>query len=110
MPGHEVIGAIDAVGPDVPARWAEGQQVGVGWHAWHRGYCNQCRRSNFFACETGIRITGVSFDGGYAGYMIAPVRALALLPAGLSSAEAGPLMCVPASHVQRASQQRRAAG
>jgi D-arabinose 1-dehydrogenase-like Zn-dependent alcohol dehydrogenase len=93
VPGHEVIGAIDAVGPDVPARWAVGQQVGVGWHAWHCGYCNQCRRSNFFACETGIRITGIHFDGGYADYMVAPVTALALLPAGLSSAEAGPLMC-----------------
>jgi D-arabinose 1-dehydrogenase-like Zn-dependent alcohol dehydrogenase len=93
VPGHEVIGAIDAVGPDVPARWAVGQQVGVGWHAWHCGYCNQCRRANFFACETGIRITGISFDGGYADYMIAPATALALLPAGLSTAEAGPLMC-----------------
>src|SRR3954469_4692204 len=90
VPGHEVIGAIDAVGPDVPARWASGQLVGVGWHAWHCGACNQCRRANFFACETGVRITGIALDGGYADYMIAPATALALLPAGLST-EAGPL-------------------
>jgi D-arabinose 1-dehydrogenase-like Zn-dependent alcohol dehydrogenase len=93
VPGHEVIGTIEAVGPDVPSRWAVGQQVGIGWHAWHCGYCNQCRRANFFACETGIRITGISFDGGYAEYMIAPSTALALLPAGLKPNEAGPLMC-----------------
>ncbi len=93
VPGHEVIGAIDAIGSDVPARWTVGSQVGVGWHAWHCLYCNQCRRGNFFACETGIRITGISFDGGYADFMIAPVTALALLPAGLAPNEAGPLMC-----------------
>lgn len=93
VPGHEVIGVIDAVGADVPARWVVGQQVGVGWHAWHCGYCNQCRRANFFACETGVRITGVSFDGGYADYMIAPTTALALLPTELSPRDAAPLMC-----------------
>jgi alcohol dehydrogenase/propanol-preferring alcohol dehydrogenase len=88
-----VIGTIDAVGPDVPPRWASGLPVGVGWHAWHCGYCNACRHGNFFACETGVRITGVSFDGGYADYMVAPATALARLPDPLSGADAGPLMC-----------------
>jgi D-arabinose 1-dehydrogenase-like Zn-dependent alcohol dehydrogenase len=93
VPGHEVIGAIDAVGQDVPARWTVGQQIGVGWHAWHCGYCNACRRGNFFACETGVQVTGIAFDGGYADYMVAPSTALAMLPSGLSVAEAAPLMC-----------------
>jgi D-arabinose 1-dehydrogenase-like Zn-dependent alcohol dehydrogenase len=93
VPGHEVIGTIDAVGPEVPARWSVGQQIGIGWHAWHCGYCNACRRANFFACETGVRVTGIAFDGGYAEYMVAPFTALAMLPAGLSVAEAAPLMC-----------------
>ena len=55
VPGHEVVGVIDAVGKDVPARWQAGQRVGVGWHAWHCGYCDTCRRGDFFACQTGVR-------------------------------------------------------
>lgn len=93
VPGHEVIGVIDAVGKDVPARWQTGQRVGVGWHAWHCGHCDNCRRSDFFACNTGIKVTGISFDGGYADYMIAPATALALVPEGLAAPEAAPLMC-----------------
>jgi D-arabinose 1-dehydrogenase-like Zn-dependent alcohol dehydrogenase len=93
VPGHEVIGVIDAVGKDVPARWQAGQRVGVGWHAWHCGYCDSCRRSDFYACETGIQVTGIAIDGGYAEYMIAPATALALVPAELPAADAAPLMC-----------------
>lgn len=93
VPGHEVVGLIDAVGKDVPARWSVGLKVGVGWHAWHCGYCNNCRRADFFACETGVQVTGIAFDGGYADYMVAPVTALAQLPAGLTATEAAPLMC-----------------
>lgn len=93
VPGHEVIGVIDAVGPDVPPRWQAGQRVGVGWHSWHCGYCDVCRRGNFFACQTGVQVTGISLDGGYADYMIAPTTALAALPADLAPADAAPLMC-----------------
>jgi D-arabinose 1-dehydrogenase-like Zn-dependent alcohol dehydrogenase len=93
VPGHEVIGVIDALGAGVPSRWSTGQKVGVGWHAWHCGYCNPCRRSDYFACETGIRVTGISFDGGYADYMIAPATALALMPAEFTAAQAAPLLC-----------------
>ncbi|HEY3392046.1 MAG TPA: alcohol dehydrogenase [Lacipirellulaceae bacterium] len=93
VPGHEVIGTIDALGADVPPRWQVGQRVGVGWHAWHCGYCDTCRRADFFACQTGIQVTGISFDGGYADYMIAPATALALVPAELRAADAAPLMC-----------------
>jgi D-arabinose 1-dehydrogenase-like Zn-dependent alcohol dehydrogenase len=84
---------IDAVGEGVPPRWTKGQKIGIGWHAWHCGYCDNCRRTNFFACETGVQVTGIAFDGGYAEYMVAPTTALAQLPADLVPTEAAPLMC-----------------
>src|ERR1051325_11219339 len=56
VPGHEVIGLIDAIGKDVPSRWQVGHRVGVGWHAWHCGYCDNCRCGDFFACQTGVKI------------------------------------------------------
>ncbi len=93
VPGHEVIGVIDELGVDVPPRWQVGQRVGVGWHAWHCGYCDHCRRADYYACQTGVQVTGISFDGGYADYMIAPATALALVPSELHAAKAAPLMC-----------------
>ncbi|HEY8504532.1 MAG TPA: alcohol dehydrogenase [Gemmataceae bacterium] len=91
VPGHEVAGVIDAVGPGVDW-WSPGQRVGVGWHGGHCGHCDPCRRGDFFACQTG-QATGVTFDGGYAEYMIAPASAVARMPDGLSPVEAAPLMC-----------------
>jgi D-arabinose 1-dehydrogenase-like Zn-dependent alcohol dehydrogenase len=91
VPGHEVAGVIDAVGADV-ADWKTGQRVGVGWHGGYCGHCDACRRGNFFACQTG-QITGLSFDGGYQQYMIAPASALAMIPEQLPPVEAAPLMC-----------------
>ena len=91
VPGHEVAGTIDAVGEGV-AGWAPGQRVGVGWHGGYCGRCEQCRRGNLFACET-QQVTGISFDGGYGEYMVAPVSAVARFPDGLTPAEAAPLLC-----------------
>ncbi len=93
VPGHEAVGVIDAVGKDVPPRWQPGQRVGVGWHAWHCGYCDSCRRSDYYACQTGIKVTGIAFDGGYADYMVVPATALAVMPDELSDVDAAPLMC-----------------
>jgi D-arabinose 1-dehydrogenase-like Zn-dependent alcohol dehydrogenase len=93
VPGHEVIGVIDAVGQGVPSRWKTGQRVGVGWHAWHCSSCDNCRRSDFFACLSGVQVTGIAFDGGYAEYMVAPYTALAAMPQELSDVDAAPLMC-----------------
>lgn len=93
VPGHEVVGVIDAIGREVPAQWALGQHVGVGWHAWHCGTCENCRRGDFFACDLGPEVTGVNFDGGYSEYMLAPYTGLARMPEGLTTAEAAPLMC-----------------
>ena len=91
VPGHEVAGIIDAVGPDVK-EWTAGQKVGVGWYGGHCTTCEPCRRGDFMVCKYG-KITGISFDGGYAEYMIAPAQALALIPDELTPVEAGPLMC-----------------
>jgi D-arabinose 1-dehydrogenase-like Zn-dependent alcohol dehydrogenase len=91
VPGHEVAGVIDAVGPGVLG-WEPGQRVGVGWNGGYCGYCDHCRRGDFFACVRG-HITGVTYDGGYAEYMIAPASAVARMPADLPPLEAAPLMC-----------------
>src|SRR5437867_8270432 len=91
VPGHEVAGVIDAVGADAPD-WQPGQRVGVGWNGGYCGHCDYCRRGEFFACVT-HQVTGVTYDGGYAEYMIAPASAVALMPAELPAAEAAPLMC-----------------
>ena len=93
IPGHEVIGLIDAIGPNVVPRWTLGERVGVGWNGGYCGYCDSCRRGNFFACETSTDVTGVTRDGGYAEYMLAPFSALAMVPEELSAEEAAPLMC-----------------
>ncbi len=92
VPGHEVIGAIDAVGSNVP-RWKVGDRVGIGWNGGYCGYCDNCRRGNFFACQTSTQVTGVTRDGGYADYLVAPFSALAKMPEELSAVEAAPLMC-----------------
>ena len=92
VPGHEVIGVIDALGPSV-AGWKVGQRVGVGWNGGYCGYCDPCRRGQFFGCQIAGQTTGVTYDGGYADYMVAPASALAVVPDGLSAEEAGPLMC-----------------
>jgi D-arabinose 1-dehydrogenase-like Zn-dependent alcohol dehydrogenase len=91
VPGHEVAGAIDALGAGVTG-WAPGQRVGVGWHGGYCGRCNSCRRGDLFACET-QQVTGISFDGGYGEYMIAPVSAVARFPDELPPVESAPLLC-----------------
>jgi D-arabinose 1-dehydrogenase-like Zn-dependent alcohol dehydrogenase len=92
VPGHEVVGVIDAVAPGVP-RWTAGQRVAVGWHGGYCGYCDACRRGDIFACQSFTAITGITSDGGYAEYMIARSEALALVPDELSPVEAAPLVC-----------------
>jgi D-arabinose 1-dehydrogenase-like Zn-dependent alcohol dehydrogenase len=92
VPGHEIAGIIDAVGTGV-AGWKTGQRVGVGWHGGNCGYCDSCRRGDFVTCQIAFQVPGIAYDGGYAEYMIAPAGVLALIPEGLSAADAGPLMC-----------------
>ncbi|HET9696785.1 MAG TPA: alcohol dehydrogenase [Terriglobales bacterium] len=91
VPGHEVAGTIDEVGPGVTA-WKKGERVGVGWHGGQDNTCLECRRGNFINCVN-VKVCGISYDGGYQEYMVAPVEAVAHMPESLDPAEAGPLMC-----------------
>ena len=92
VPGHEVVGLVDAVGAGVMG-WVVGERAGVGWNGGYCGYCDACRRGNFFACQTATYVTGVTRDGGYADYMVARSEAVARVPEGLSATDAAPLMC-----------------
>ena len=92
VPGHEVAGVIDAVGPGVQG-WEVGQRAGVGWHGGHCGYCNSCRRGDFVTCSKGRRITGLTCDGGYTEYMLVSSAALAGIPDAISATDAAPLFC-----------------
>ena len=91
VPGHEVAGMIDALGSGVSG-WSRGQRVGIGWHGGHDNTCPECRRGDFRNCRN-LMVAGISYDGGYQEYMIAPVEALAAIPGSLNAAEAAPLLC-----------------
>jgi D-arabinose 1-dehydrogenase-like Zn-dependent alcohol dehydrogenase len=91
VPGHEVAGVIDEVGAGVTT-WKKGQRVGVGWHGGQDGTCLACRRGDFINCPN-AKVCGISYDGGYQEYMVAPVEGLAEMPESLDVAEAAPLMC-----------------
>ncbi|HEY4709420.1 MAG TPA: alcohol dehydrogenase [Candidatus Acidoferrales bacterium] len=91
VPGHEVAGVIDETGAGVTT-WKKGQRVGVGWHGGQDGSCLACRRGDFANCLN-AKVSGISFDGGYQEYMVAPVEAVAQMPESLDAAEAAPLMC-----------------
>ena len=91
VPGHEVAGVIDKLGDGVSV-WKKGQRVGVGWHGGQDNTCPSCRRGDFRNCRN-LKIPGISYDGGYQQYMVAPVEALAAIPESLSDVEAAPLLC-----------------
>src|ERR1700726_1730868 len=91
VPGHEIAGIIDEVGAGV-SECKKGRRVGVGWHGGQDGTCLQCRRGDFRNCLN-LKIPGISYDGGYQQYMVAPVEALAAIPESLSDGEAAPLLC-----------------
>jgi len=91
VPGHEIAGVIDEVGAGVK-NWKKGQRVGVGWHGGQDGTCPACRRGDFVNCASAM-VCGISYDGGYQEFMVAPVEALARIPESLKDAEAAPLMC-----------------
>ncbi|HXB24053.1 MAG TPA: alcohol dehydrogenase [Gemmatimonadaceae bacterium] len=91
VPGHEIVGVIDELGLGVSV-WKRGQRVGVGWHGGHDNTCRQCRRGDFKNCEN-LQVPGISYDGGYAQYMVAPADALVAMPDTLADVEAAPLLC-----------------
>jgi len=91
VPGHEVAGVVDQVGAGVSG-WTSGQRVGVGWHGGHDNTCRECRRGDFRNCRN-MQVPGISYDGGYQEYMVAPIEALVALPESLSDVDAAPLLC-----------------
>ena len=91
VPGHEIAGVIDALGPDVIG-WRVGQRVGVGWFGGHCGRCEPCRRGRLIDCRN-LRIPGITYDGGYAEAMVTPAESLALIPDDLAATDAAPLLC-----------------
>jgi D-arabinose 1-dehydrogenase-like Zn-dependent alcohol dehydrogenase len=91
VPGHEIAGIVDAVGSGVNI-WQKGQRVGVGWYGGHCGECSACRRGWLIYCHK-AKVTGISHDGGYAEYVVAPAQSVAALPGELSPKDAGPLLC-----------------
>jgi len=91
VPGHEIAGVVDELGSGVSS-WTKGQRVGVGWYGGHCGKCPPCRRGEFINCQY-LPVPGIHYDGGYEEYMVAPADALALMPDGISDAEAAPLLC-----------------
>ncbi len=91
VPGHEIAGTVDAVGPNVRL-WRAGQRVGVGWHGGHCRRCEPCRHGDFINCRN-LQTPGITYDGGYAEYLVAPAEALALIPDDLAAERAAPLLC-----------------
>jgi D-arabinose 1-dehydrogenase-like Zn-dependent alcohol dehydrogenase len=91
VPGHEVVGIVEELGTGV-SEWNQGQRVGVGWHGGHDGTCRACRHGDFRNCEN-LKVPGISYDGGYQQYMVAPTEAVVAIPESLSDVEAAPLLC-----------------
>ncbi|MDB5861419.1 MAG: alcohol dehydrogenase [Ramlibacter sp.] len=91
VPGHEVIGKIDALGAGVLG-WSVGQRVGVGFLGGSCGRCEFCRGGDLVNCQN-QELTGVHHDGGYAEVMIAKANGLVSVPTELSSVDAAPLLC-----------------
>src|ERR1700751_86883 len=91
VPGHELVGRIDALGSGVQG-WAIGQRVGVGFLGGSCGYCEFCRHGDLVNCRN-QEFTGIHHDGGYAEVMIAKASGLMSIPDDLSSVDAAPLLC-----------------
>jgi D-arabinose 1-dehydrogenase-like Zn-dependent alcohol dehydrogenase len=91
IPGHEVVGVIDKLGSEVTT-WEIGKRVGVGWYGGPCLKCEECRRGDFGSYRNALT-TGISFDGGYAEYMVAPEFSMTLIPDEINSLEAAPLLC-----------------
>ena len=92
--GHQVVGVVEALGPDAPTRQL-GERVGVAWIFSACGECAFCLSGQENLCPQ-FRATGRDADGGYAEYMTAPAEFVHPIPSGLSDAEAAPLLCAGA--------------
>jgi alcohol dehydrogenase, propanol-preferring len=91
IPGHQVIGSVLALGPDV-AGLSVGDRVGVPWLGWTCGRCRYCLSGRENLCESAL-FTGYNLDGGYAEQCVADHRFCFAIPAGYPDVQAAPLLC-----------------
>jgi alcohol dehydrogenase, propanol-preferring len=91
VPGHEIVGIVDAVGSGVTA-WQPGDRVGIGFLGGHCGECAQCQRGDFVNCLNQPQ-TGTTEDGGYAEIVYARASGLVRVPEAMNPIEAAPLLC-----------------
>jgi alcohol dehydrogenase, propanol-preferring len=92
MPGHQIVGYVEEVGPDVPSSFAIGDRVGIPWLGWTDGECVYCRSSRENLCDR-ARFTGYTIDGGYAEFSVADARFCFHLPDRYNDVEVAPLLC-----------------
>ncbi len=91
VPGHEVVGIVEATGPGA-ARFREGDRVGIPWLGSTCGSCDFCLSGRENLCA-GARFTGYHLDGGYAERTVVDERFAFPVPARYGDAEAAPLLC-----------------
>ena len=92
MPGHQIVGYVEEVGPDVPSSFAIGDRVGIPWLGWTDGECVYCRSNRENLCDR-ARFTGYTIDGGYAEFSVADARFCFHLPDRYNDVEVAPLLC-----------------
>ena len=92
IPGHQIVGYVEEVGPDVPSSFAIGDRVGIPWLGWTDGECVYCRSNRENLCDR-ARFTGYTIDGGYAEFSVADARFCFHLPDRYNDVEAAPLLC-----------------
>ncbi|MBC9876280.1 zinc-dependent alcohol dehydrogenase family protein [Bradyrhizobium sp. INPA01-394B] len=91
VPGHEIIGRVDLVGPNVTTH-VPGDRVGIPWLGSTCGNCRFCREGMENLCDTPL-FTGYTRDGGYATHTIADARYAFPLDEGSNDVETAPLLC-----------------
>ncbi|MFO7892069.1 MAG: zinc-dependent alcohol dehydrogenase family protein [bacterium] len=94
VPGHEVIGVIKKIGPEV-TKFTIGQRVGVGWIFSSCLNCKYCKNGNENLCNDFVA-TGRDINGGYAEYMVVNENFAFSIPDIYTDSQAAPLMCAGA--------------
>ncbi len=91
IPGHQIVGVVDALGPDVRVL-KEGDRVGIPWLHTTDGNCDYCLRGFENLCDS-ARFTGYHVDGGYAEFALVQEGFAHSIPRQFSDEHAAPLLC-----------------